>query len=89
MENGDYSPHHSDYDPEEALAREMEREYDDDDDGDESSSNNFGPPHSASGGPDGPGLLGPGNYGSPNFGPPGPWSRGFPQRGPRYNAYKF
>jgi len=91
MENGDYSPHENDYDPEEALAREMERECDDDDDDedDDSSHNNFGPPHSGPGpgGPDGPGLLGPGGgYGSPNFGPPGPWGRGFPPRGPRYGV---
>jgi len=82
MENGE-----NDYDPEEALAREMDRECDDEDDDDEPSRNNFIPPHSGSGpgGPDGPGLLGPGGgYGSPNFGPPGPWGRGFPPRGPRY-----
>ena len=89
MENGDYSNHENDYDPEEALAREMERECDDRSDDDESSQNNFGPPHSGSGGPDGPGLLGPGGYGSPNFGPPGPWGRGFPPRGPRYDADEF
>jgi len=89
-ENGEYSSHQSDYDPEEALAREMERECDDDDEDDESSQNKFGPAQSGSGGPDGPGLLGPGGgYGSPNFGPPGPWGRGFPPRGPRYGARKF
>jgi len=84
MENGDYSSLHDDYDDEEALAREMEqaRECDDEDD-DESGQNNFGPPHSGPGGPDGPGLLGPGSYGGPNYGPPGPWGRGFPPRGPR------
>ena len=92
MENGEYSSRHNDYDDEddedEALAREMERarECDDDNEDDESSQNNFGPPHSGSGGPDGPGLLGPGSYGGPNFGPPGPWGRGFPPRGPRYVA---
>jgi len=91
MENGEYSSRHDDYDDEDDLAREMEqsRECDDDNEDDESNQNNFGPPHSGSGGPDGPGLLGPGSYGSPNFGPPGPWGRGFPPRGPRYDAYRF
>ena len=85
MENGDYDSE------EEALAREMEqaREMDDEDDDDDSSPNNFGRPHSGSGGPDGPGLLGPGSYGGPNFGPPGPWGRGFPPRGPRYCALRI
>ena len=87
VENGEYSSRQDDYDAEEAEERECD---DDENEDDESSQNNFGPPHSGSGGPDGPGLLGPpGSYGGPNFGPlgpSGPWGRGFPPRGPRYGA---
>ena len=91
IDNGDYSSRHDDYDDEDALDREMDqaRECDDEDEDDDSTHNNFGPPHSGSGGPDAPGLLGPGSYGGPNFGPPGPWGRGFPPRGPRFGAYEF